>query len=81
MKVPQIGEKHGIVTIKCLGSPDVIVKMDDYDDNKIMCAIAMLENYHDETLSVEKLVEFFNGHQYLDKAFNWGLRWVRGSKD
>ncbi|MGN1278366.1 MAG: TerD family protein [Candidatus Onthovivens sp.] len=74
-------ETDGIVTIKCLGSPDVIVKMDDYDDNKIMCAIAMLENYHDETLSVEKLVEFFNGHQYLDKAFNWGLRWVRGSKD
>jgi Fe-S cluster assembly iron-binding protein IscA len=30
--------------------------------------------------SVEKKVAFFDGHPQMDKAFNWGLRWVAGRK-
>ena len=72
---------EGIVTVKCPGSKDIIVKMDDYGSNLPMCAIALLENKDGHSLSMEKLVRFFKGHRELDVAFGWGLRWVEGSKD
>jgi stress protein len=72
---------EGIVTVKCPGSKDIIVKMDDYGSNLPMCAIALLENKDGHSLSMEKLVHFFKGHRELDVAFGWGLRWVEGSKD
>lgn len=74
-------EADGIVTIKTPGSPKVIIRLDEYDTNKIMCALAMLENINNETFSAEKLIKFFDGHIALDNAFNWGLKWVRGTKD
>nr|WP_314626283.1 TerD family protein [uncultured Selenomonas sp.] len=73
-------QADGVVTVKCPGSPDIIVRMDEYGSSKGMCAIALLENIND-TFSVEKLVRFFNGHKSLDEAYHWGLRWQPGSKD
>ena len=73
-------QADGVVTVKCPGSPDIIVRMDEYGSSKAMCAIAMLENIND-TFSVEKLVHFFSGHKSMDKAYHWGLRWKPGSKD
>ncbi|MBQ7732907.1 MAG: TerD family protein [Synergistaceae bacterium] len=73
-------EADGVITIKCPGTPEVIIKLDEYDTNKIMCALAMLENVNNETFSVEKIIRFFDGHISLDEAFNWGLKWVHGTK-
>lgn len=73
-------QADGVVTVKCPGSPDIIVRMDEYGSSKAMCAIAMLENIND-TFSVEKLVHFFSGHKSMDQAYHWGLRWEPGSKD
>ena len=74
-------EAQGIVTVKCPGSRDIIVKMDEYGSNLPMCGIALLENKDGKSLSMEKVVSFFKGHRELDQAFGWGLRWVAGSKD
>lgn len=68
------------VTIKYPEAEDIIVKMDDYNSNKIMCGLVLLENINDETFSVEKIVQFYNGHSSLDKAFKWGLNWKPGRK-
>lgn len=73
-------EANGIVTVKCPGSQDILVRMDDYGSNQGMCAIALLENYNNETFSVEKVVRFFNGHENMDRNFGWGLRWTPGRK-
>ena len=73
-------DADGVVTIKCPGNQDIKVRMDEYGSSQRMCAIAMLENRNGESLSVEKLVRFFNGHQDMDRAFNWNLRWVAGHK-
>ena len=73
-------EAKGIVTVKCPGSQEVIVRMDEYGSNLPMCAIAMLENCNDETFSVEKLIQFFQGHKFMDEAYSWGMRWVAGRK-
>lgn len=73
-------ETKGVVTLKYPGGEDIVVHMDEYGSNEIMCAIAMLENYAGETFSVEKLVRFFSGHEPMDRAYNWGMRWVEGHK-
>ncbi len=70
----------GVVTVKCPGSQDLIVRMDEYGSAKRMCAIAMLENSGNETFSVEKLVQFYDGHSQMDRAFGWGMNWVPGRK-
>ena len=68
------------VTIKYPGAEDLIVKMDSYNSNDVMCGLALLENVNDETFSVEKIVQFYPGHQALDSAFHWGMRWQAGRK-
>ena len=73
-------EADGIVTVKCPGSEDVVVRMDEYGSKLGMCAIALLENQNDETFSVEKIVQFFQSHPDMDRAFNWGLNWKPGRK-
>lgn len=74
-------QADGVVTVKCPGSPDIIVRMDEYGSDDPMCAIALLENVGGDNFSVEKIVRFFEGHRMMDQAFDWGLRWVAGSKD
>lgn len=73
-------EAKGVVTVNCPGSPELIVRMDEYGSRKHTCAIALLENEGD-TFSVEKIVEFFDDSEQMDKAFDWGLRWTVGRKD
>jgi tellurite resistance protein TerA len=68
------------VTIKYPGAEDIIVKMDTFNSSQKMCALALLENQNDQTFSVEKLVQFFKGHQDLDRAYNWGMQWTVGRK-
>ncbi|MNP10738.1 Tellurium resistance protein [compost metagenome] len=78
--VTKWSDADGVVTIKQNGGPDIEVKLDQHDNRKGMCAIAMIRNVNDQTFSIERLVEYFSGHEELDRAYNWGLNWVAGSK-
>ncbi|KQL54139.1 Tellurium resistance [Heyndrickxia shackletonii] len=73
-------QADGIVTIKYPSGPDIEVKLDEHRNGKIMCAIAMIENVKNETFKVQRLVEYFNGHQDMDRAYGWGMKWVAGRK-
>ncbi|AIQ17206.1 tellurium resistance protein TerA [Paenibacillus sp. FSL H7-0357] len=73
-------EADAVVTIKQQSGPEIEVRLDEHNNNKGMCAIAMIRNQNDDTFSVERLVEYFGGHQELDQHFNWNLRWEAGSK-
>ena len=73
-------EAKGVVTLNCPGSPELIVRMDEYGSKKRVCAIALLENIGG-TFSVEKIIEFFDDSEQMDRAFHWGLRWSVGFKD
>jgi len=68
------------VTIKYPGAEDIIVKMDSFNSSQIMCGLALFQNVNDETFSVEKIVQFYQGHQALDQAFGWGMQWKAGRK-
>ena len=71
---------NGVVTLRYPGNEDIIVRMDEYNNARRMCAIALLENNGGDGFSVEKKVMFFDGHSQMDKAFGWGMRWVPGRK-
>ena len=73
-------EADGVVTVKCPGNQDIIVRMDEYGSSQKMCAIAYLENKNGDSFSIEKIVRFFDGHSDMDRAFYWGLHWVPGHK-
>ena len=73
-------QANGVVTLKYPGGNDIEVRLDDHRSNKGMCAIAMIENIKNETFKIERLVEYFNGHRELDKAYGWGMSWQAGSK-
>lgn len=73
-------QADAIVTIKYPGAEDIIVKMDSYNSSDIMCGLALFENQNDQTFSVEKIIQFYQGHQALDQAFHWGMKWKAGRK-
>ena len=76
---PSWKEASGVVTLKCPGNDDLIVRMDEYSTSQKMCAIAMIEN-NGGTLSVEKLIRFFDSYSPMDRAFGWGMNWTPGRK-
>ncbi|CEP81843.1 TerD family protein [Paraclostridium sordellii] len=69
----------GVVTIKQNSGDDIIIKIDEYTNNKLMCALAIISNENDN-LIVEKIVEYYSGHQALDRAYNWGIKWHKVRK-
>lgn len=73
-------QADAVVTIKYPGAEDLIVKMDTYNSSNIMCGLALFENQNDQTFSVEKLVQFYRGHEDLDRAHHWGMKWKAGRK-
>lgn len=73
-------EADGVVTITQSGGPDIVVHLDEHNNRKGMCAIALFRNVDNETFSVERLVQYYGGHREIDEAYGWGLRWVAGSK-
>lgn len=69
----------GVVTLYVPGQPPVEVRMNEEGGALGMCGIAMLENVND-TVRVNREVRFFRGHEKLDRAYGWGMRWMEGSK-
>lgn len=73
-------EVDGVITLTHKNGEDIVVKMDEHRNGFTMCAIAMIENVNNQTFSVKKLVEYFQGHKQMDRAYGWGMNWVSGSK-
>jgi len=71
-------EAQGIATIKQPNSPDIIIKLED-SSSKTHVGIAILLN-DNNTLKVEKLEKYYNGHKDIDDDFGFGFRWTSGSK-
>lgn len=73
-------QADGVITLKYPAGPDIEVKLDEHRNGNIMCAIAMIENVNNETFKVERLVEYFQGHRDMDRAYGWGMDWQAGRK-
>jgi tellurite resistance protein TerA len=77
--VPNWAQTDAVVTLKCSGNEDIIVRMDEFSTDKTLCGLALLENTG-SGFSVEKIVQFYNSQRYLDEAFGWGMSWTAGRK-
>lgn len=77
--VPNWSHVDAVITIKGKNQPDIEVRLDSHRNDQFMCAIAMLENVNNQ-LKITKLVDYFAGHQQMDRAYGWGLNYVAGSK-
>lgn len=73
-------EADGVVRLTYDDGEDITVKLDEHRNGQNMCAIAMIENINNKTFKVRRLVEYFSGHQQMDRAYKWKMRWVAGSK-
>ncbi len=73
-------EVDGVVTLTYKNGEDIVVKMDEHRNGKNMCAIAMIENVKDQTFNIKRLVEYHNGHEMMDRAYGWGMKWKPGRK-
>ncbi len=77
---PNWAETDAVVTVQTPNQPTLEIRIDSHRNDQRMCALAMLEN-HGDNIKVTKLVEYFLDHRFLDQAYDFGLRWVAGSKD
>nr|WP_196819029.1 hypothetical protein [Vibrio cholerae] len=69
----------GVVTVKVAGHEDIVVNMENAQNGKTMCAIAMLEN-DNGSIKVKRLEEYFKGHEAMDRAHGWNMNWTPGRK-
>lgn len=69
----------GVVTIFVPGQPEIEVRMNEEGGRFGMCAIALLENVNG-AVKVSRRVDFHEGHEEMDRAYGWGMRWKAGSK-
>ncbi|WP_246237569.1 TerD family protein [Caldichromatium japonicum] len=77
---PNWAEADAAITLRIPDQPEVEVRLDTHRHDRPMCAIALLENDRG-AIKVTKRVEYYRGHLDMDRAYSWGLQWVRGSKD
>ena len=76
---PNWAQTDGVVTIHVPEQPPIETRLTEGTGNLPMCAIARLVNQQG-SINVERIDQYFKGHQEMDKAFNWGFSWKRGSK-
>ena len=77
--VPNWAETDGIVTLHMPDQPPIETRLTEGQNQGGMCAIARLVNVNGQ-LKVERINQFFKGHQFMDEAFGWGFSWSQGSK-
>ena len=76
---PNWAQTDGVVTIHVPEQPPIETRLTEGTGNLPMCAIARLVNQQG-SINVERINQYFKGHQEMDKAFNWGFSWKRGRK-
>ncbi len=76
---PNWEKTDGVVTIHVPDQSPIETRLTEGAGNLPMCAIARLVNQQG-SINVERINQYFKGHQEMDKAFNWGFSWKRGRK-
>ncbi|KMK68664.1 TerD family protein [Puniceibacterium sp. IMCC21224] len=74
-------ETDGVIRLMVPGQPEVEVRMNELgaSNRDGMCAVALLENQNNQ-IRVNREVRFFAGHEPMDNAYGWGMRWRAGRK-
>ena len=77
--VPSWEKAQAVVTVHPVGGNPIEVKLDETRPGLGMCGIAIIENDRGN-VRIQRIVQYFDGHEKLDRAFGFGLNWVAGRK-
>lgn len=78
--VPNWRATDGVVLVTMPGQPPVEVRLAEGRDDRRVCGVMLIEN-DDGRLKASRVLAYVRDQQVLDERFDWGLRWVAGSKD
>lgn len=73
-------DTNAVVKVSVPGCEDVIVQMGQQSSLKKFCAIASIEIGNDNSMTVQKLITFHDGHADCDRRYGWGFNYSPGSK-
>ncbi|MFA6883818.1 MAG: stress protein [Paludibacteraceae bacterium] len=74
-------DTNAVVNVSIPGVENVIVEMGRQYNSKKFCVIAKIDVNSDNSMLVQKLVQFYNGHEEMSNKFGWGFNFSPGSKD
>ncbi len=77
--VPNWSQTDALVSIHMPNQAPIETFLTDGANHLPMCAIARLKNQNG-SLNVERIDQYFKGHQEMDNAFGWGLQWKAARK-
>lgn len=77
--VPNWRATDAVVRIDIPGLPEVETRMNEGNSKLGLCAIARIIN-KGSSLKIERLEDYFAGHEPMDRAYGWGFRWKAGRK-
>ena len=78
--VARWADTNAVVKISVPGCEEVRVEMGKQNSNKKFCAIAAIDINADNSMTVQKLVSFHDGHADCDRTYGWGFNYSPGSK-
>lgn len=78
--VPNWQQTDGVVLVTMPDQPPIEVRMTEGRNDRRLCGVVLIEN-DGGRLKATRVVEYFRDQEKLDHRFDWGLRWVAGSKD
>ncbi|MEJ7783685.1 MAG: hypothetical protein WKF96_02705 [Solirubrobacteraceae bacterium] len=76
---PNWSKAGGVVTIHPPQGAPITIQLDETRDGKIMCAVCLVQGGRDG-FTVQREVQYLDGHRELDQLYGWGMSWTRGSK-
>lgn len=71
---------HPQVQVRVPGEPPMVVTLNASKKGLPVCAVAGLENIRGG-IKMTSYLEYFPGHEEMDRAFGYGIPWESGSKD
>ncbi|HRK69841.1 MAG TPA: hypothetical protein PKY73_20020, partial [Hyphomonas sp.] len=77
---PNWSSTDGVVTVTMPDQPPIEVRMTEGRNDKRLCGVVLIENDRG-ALKATRIVRYYRDQSELDRDYNWGLRWVAGSKD
>jgi len=76
--VPNWSKLNPKIILDIPGEQDLVVSLSEYNDKLDLCAIGGLENVRGG-IRLTNYTEYFPGHDEMDRAFGFGLKWGDGT--
>jgi tellurite resistance protein TerA len=76
---PNWRSTDGLITITMPDQPPIEIAMNEGQDGRGFCGLALIENVGG-TMKFTRLLEYYRSHKEYDERLGWGMRWTAGSK-